>query len=97
VSSLAALSEGHELNMQLIFRNDADDIAFEHMTPNTPKRFDDSLQRDVFSHNRNARGSADDEMYRFVKDNATPDSPISQVSPKAKRKLPPHFQLFMKI
>jgi hypothetical protein len=88
------LGEGRWLNMLLISRNYSDDIAFEHMTPNTPpKRFDESLQRDVFfHHNRNARGSADDEIYRFVKDSATPaDSPISQVGPLPQRKLSPFF------
>lgn len=61
--------------------NDLEDNVFDHVTPNTPKRFDEFLQRDVFFHqNRASRGSADYEISRkFMKPGITPDTPISQV------------------
>lgn len=51
------------------------------MTPSSPKRFDEPIHRDPFSrHHRMSRGSADhqDNAYH-IRDDGTPDSPISQV------------------
>lgn len=50
------------------------------MTPITPKKFDEP-HRDIFSHlhYRALRGSADHESSYHIRDQGTPDSPISQV------------------
>lgn len=60
--------------------HDLEDNVFERMTPSSPQRFDEPPHRDSFSRfHRSSRGSADQEISYRVRDDGTPDSPISQV------------------
>lgn len=66
--------ECHKMCNEFFNSNDSDDIVFERMTPSSPKRFDESFS---LHHHRMSRGSADHSYH--VRDDGTPDSPISQV------------------
>lgn len=71
--------QGSEVFKLFISSNDYEDV-FERVTPSSPKRFDEHLQRDIFTHHhRISRGSADHESAYHLRDDGTPDSPISQV------------------
>lgn len=64
---------------ELFNSNDSEDV-FERMTPGSPKRFDEHLHRDIFTHHhRVSRGSADHEPSYHIRDENSLDSPISQV------------------
>lgn len=80
VQTLAAC---HKLSHEFFNSNDSDDIVFERLTPSSPKRFDEPSHRDPFSHHhhRMSRGSADHSFH--IRDDGTPDSPISQVTSNA--------------